>query len=114
MKPQRVLVMLASAAAVGGALPVAGPGAAGAAASASAISTAGGAVPAASSWDRAIGVPGLAVLNKGGNAEVKQVSCGSAGNCAAGGVYLDSRGHAQGFVASKKNGVWGRAIEVPG
>lgn len=36
-------------------------------------------------WDTAIYVPGLPALNAGGNAAVGQVSCSSAGNCAAGG-----------------------------
>jgi hypothetical protein len=34
-------------------------------------------------WHTAIYVPGLPALNAGGNASVAQVSCGSAGNCAA-------------------------------
>jgi hypothetical protein len=29
------------------------------------------------------------------------VSCGSAGNCAAGGIYTDGSGHQQGFVVSQ-------------
>jgi hypothetical protein len=42
------------------------------------------------------------------------VSCGSAGNCSAGGQYLDpSRGH-QAFVVSQAHGAWGTAVEVPG
>src|SRR5262249_38329261 len=65
-------------------------------------------------WGRAVGVPGVGALNRGGEADVSSVSCGSAGNCAAGGRYTDSHGHYQGFVASETNGVWGRAIEVPG
>src|SRR5215472_11488433 len=65
-------------------------------------------------WGRAIEVQGLGALNQGGQAYVNSVSCGSAGNCAAGGRYTDSHGHYQGFVASETNGVWGRAIEVPG
>src|SRR5258708_4019294 len=36
-------------------------------------------------WGRAIEVPGLAALNTDGLAEVKSVSCGAAGSCAAGG-----------------------------
>ena len=36
-------------------------------------------------WGRAIKVPGLATLNKGGYSRVFSVSCASAGNCAAGG-----------------------------
>ncbi len=64
-------------------------------------------------WGRAIEVPGLGALNKG-DAAVTSVSCGSAGNCAAGGDYGDRRGHQQGFVVSQRRGRWGTAIEVPG
>jgi hypothetical protein len=69
---------------------------------------------AAGSWGRAIGVPGLAALNTGGTAGVRSVSCASAGNCAAGGRYRDRHRRDHGFVAVEKNGVWGKAIEVPG
>jgi hypothetical protein len=65
-------------------------------------------------WGTAIQVPGLAGLNAGRGADVSSVSCGSAGNCAAGGYYTDSHGHYQGFVAVERNGAWGTAIEVPG
>jgi hypothetical protein len=65
-------------------------------------------------WHRAFQVPGLATLNKGGNAEVNSVSCASRGYCAAVGFYRDGNGHQQGFVAVEQNAVWGRAIEVPG
>jgi cytochrome c551/c552 len=72
------------------------------------------AVRVAGSWGRAIEVPGLGALNKGRDAEVSSVSCGSAGSCVAGGVYTDGDRHRQGFVAGERNGVWGQAIEVPG
>jgi hypothetical protein len=65
-------------------------------------------------WGQAIAVPGLVALNQAGPAAVTQVSCGSAGNCVAGGSYSDSVSHQQGFAAIEKNGVWGQAIEVPG
>ena len=65
-------------------------------------------------WHRAIGVPGLAALNKGGNAGVSSVSCGAAGSCAAGGSYAAGHGHRQGFAALERNGVWGKAAGVPG
>jgi hypothetical protein len=65
-------------------------------------------------WHKAIEVPGLAALNKGGNATVTWVSCALAGNCAAVGYYKDGHGHQQAFVVSKTNGTWARAIEVPG
>jgi hypothetical protein len=64
-------------------------------------------------WGTAIEVPGLAALNTGAGAEVSSVSCASAGNCAAGGYYRDRHGHGQGFVATERDGVWCRAIEVP-
>ena len=62
-------------------------------------------------WGQAIQVPGLGALNKGGSADVFSVSCGSPGDCAAGGDYS---GRGQGFVADERNGVWGTAIQVPG
>ncbi len=75
----------------------------------------GGKAEAASSWDRAIEVPGLGTLNKGGNAWVNEVSCASAGNCAAGGYYADGhRDHQQGFAVVERNGIWGKATGVPG
>ncbi len=65
-------------------------------------------------WGRAVGVPGLAALNADGDAEVFSVSCASAGNCAAGGKYRGGDFHLHGFVVGERNGVWGRAVEVPG
>ena len=69
-------------------------------------------------WGAAQAVPGLAALNTYGRAQVISVSCGSAGNCAAGGSYqtnpYGAGGLAQPFVASEQNGVWGMAEEVPG
>src|SRR5215475_7068664 len=64
-------------------------------------------------WGNAIKIPGSGILNTGGFAEVYSVSCGAAGNCAAGGTYAGSPGF-QPFVVSKTDGTWGRAIEVPG
>src|SRR6266852_860398 len=72
------------------------------------------AVARASTWGAAIEVPGLGTLDAGGGAEVTSVSCATAGNCAAIGVYADGSGKTQAFVVSKANGVWGNAIEVPG
>jgi hypothetical protein len=68
-------------------------------------------------WGKAEEVPGLAALNTGGSAEVRSVSCASAGNCSAGGEYFNgtlSSGAGQGFVVSQRHGVWGKALEVPG
>jgi len=55
----------------------------------------------AGTWQAAVEVPGTAALNAGGHAQVNSVSCGSAGNCSAGGVYSDSSGHRQGFIANR-------------
>jgi hypothetical protein len=41
------------------------------------------------------------------------VSCGSDGNCSAGGQYRDGSGHLQAFVVSEVNGTWRTAREVP-
>src|SRR5215470_3172514 len=65
-------------------------------------------------WGRAVEVPGSGALNVDGDAELFSVSCVSAGNCAAGGLYVDASGHVQALVVSERNGRWGKAIEVPG
>jgi hypothetical protein len=67
-----------------------------------------------SRWGKAIGVPGLRALNKGGVAEVRSLSCAPAGGCAAGGAYTDSMGDEKGFVAVERRDHWRRAIKVPG
>jgi hypothetical protein len=59
-------------------------------------------------------VPGTANLNLGGNAQVTSISCTGTTSCVAGGNYEDGSGHNQAFVASSKNGVWSKAIIVPG
>jgi hypothetical protein len=65
-------------------------------------------------WRTAKEAPGTATLNKGGNANISAVSCGSAGNCGAGGYYTDGSGGTQAFVVSEVNGTWHTAVEVPG
>ena len=57
-------------------------------------------------WGTATKVPGTAALNHE-NAEIPSVSCGSAGNCSAGGFYTDSSGHRQAYVVSETNGTGG-------
>ena len=69
---------------------------------------------AAGIWGQAIKVPGSVRLNAGGNAAVNSVSCASAGNCAAGGSYVDGSGQFQAFVASEVHGRWRAAVELPG
>jgi hypothetical protein len=65
-------------------------------------------------WQQAEEVPGTAALNKEGEAEVESVSCASAGDCSAGGSYLDGSGNEQAFVVSEVNGAWQNAQEVSG
>lgn len=59
-------------------------------------------------------VPGLGALNLGGFARVTVVSCASAGNCAAGGLYHTGPVQVQAFVVTEANGRWGTARQVPG
>ena len=65
-------------------------------------------------WGRAVEVLGTATLNRGGNAQVTSVSCGSKTACAAGGFYTDRTRHTQGFVVSERSGRWYAAAAVPG
>jgi hypothetical protein len=68
----------------------------------------------AGTWSTAQQLPGTATLNADGSARVNSVSCGSAGNCAAGGYYTDSSGHQQAFVADETAGTWSTARQLPG
>jgi hypothetical protein len=65
-------------------------------------------------WHKAIEVPGTAALNQGVQAKITLVSCASAGDCSAGGFYLDGSSNFQAFVVSEVHGTWHKAIEVPG
>jgi hypothetical protein len=107
MRRHRVMLVLAGAAAAWWAAPMAVTAA-----------PVAGALASVGTWGKAIEVPGLGALNKGANlqggANVTSLSCGSPGNCAAGGFYRDGSGHDQGFVVSERNGTWRKAIEVPG
>ena len=66
------------------------------------------------SWGPAKEVPGSAALNTGGNASIGSASCASAGNCGAGGQYVDRSGHTQVFVVAEVHSRWRGAEEVPG
>jgi hypothetical protein len=65
-------------------------------------------------WDKAAEVPGTATLNARGWAQITSVSCPSAGNCSAGGLYTDADFNRQAFVVDETDGTWGKAQEVPG
>ena len=64
-------------------------------------------------WGSAVEVPGIARLAAGvTDGEITSVSCGSPGNCSAGGYFSASSEDA--FVVSETDGVWGSAELVPG
>jgi hypothetical protein len=65
-------------------------------------------------WGPADQVPGLAALDRGGNAAINALSCGAVGSCVAGGSYVDGSGHTQAFVVTQASGVWKAAQQVPG
>jgi hypothetical protein len=68
-------------------------------------------------WGKAKAVGMASALNAGGTPEVDWISCRSAGNCTAFGKYLPKNARnrrPQVFVASEKNGTWGKAGPVPG
>jgi hypothetical protein len=64
-------------------------------------------------WGTAQKIPGTPTPNRG-NADVNSLSCASAGNCAAGGVYVDGSRHFQAFVVDEVGGTWGTVQKVPG
>jgi hypothetical protein len=65
-------------------------------------------------WRNAQELPGIAALSVRGNTGLFSLSCASAGNCSAGGSYVDAKGVFQAFVADERGGTWARAQEVPG
>ena len=65
-------------------------------------------------WGPAQPIPGLAMLNAGGSAQVLHVSCVSLGNCTAAGTYQDSAGNTQVFTANEVSGTWGQATPLTG
>jgi hypothetical protein len=71
-------------------------------------------VAQAGTWGTAIEVPGLGLLNQGGQAGMRSVSCPTAGNCTAGGFYRDGSGNTHAFVVRQTRGTWGNAKDVPG
>ena len=59
-------------------------------------------------WGNAQQITGLNNLNAGGLADVSTVSCGSPGNCVAGGTYHTADHVPHAFLAEEKGGAWGR------
>ena len=65
-------------------------------------------------WGGALEVPGLGALNAGGGVSGIEVSCASAGNCAAAGNYLDESRRTQAFASGETGGRWALAAAIPG
>jgi hypothetical protein len=65
-------------------------------------------------WRTAREIPGTAALNSGGEAFFGALSCGSTGDCGAGGACADKFLNQQAFVVSETNGTRRKAIQVPG
>jgi hypothetical protein len=64
-------------------------------------------------WGKAIEVARrLNHSQPGSTAQVNSVSCASAGNCAAGGIYTDANQNLEGFVVTERNGRWGQASSL--
>jgi hypothetical protein len=64
-------------------------------------------------WGQGFAVPGLARLDIGQDSGVGFVSCPSAGNCAAAGIYANLAG-GEPFLIFERGGHWGRAFSVAG
>jgi hypothetical protein len=65
-------------------------------------------------WGSAVNIPHLNALATGSGADAQVVDCSSAGDCVAGGFYIDSGKHDQSWLAVQHNGKWENAFEVPG
>jgi len=65
-------------------------------------------------WSGMKPVPGLLALNVGGTLTITAPSCASPGNCVVGGSYENGKSDDVAFVASERNGTWGKAEPIPG
>ena len=63
-------------------------------------------------WAQATEVTAPANASASLGAFLRGVSCSSAGNCTATGLYYDSSGTDQGMAATETSGTWAQAIEV--
>lgn len=69
---------------------------------------------AGGTWRTAQKARGVAVLNTGGLAFIRSLSCAAPGNCSAAGNYREFDGETQAFIISQEDGKWGVAAEAPG
>jgi hypothetical protein len=64
-------------------------------------------------WSSSVQFPGLALAGQTSSI-FNAVSCGSRGNCSAGGSYTDRYGHTDPFVVDETSGTWHRPFAVKG
>jgi hypothetical protein len=64
-------------------------------------------------WASSVLFPGVSLAGQT-SSTLSAVSCGSRGNCSAGGSYTDKLGHTHPFVVDEISGAWQRASEVKG
>jgi hypothetical protein len=65
-------------------------------------------------WGRIEALQGLTTQDDGLNTGLFVVSCALPGNCSAGGTYSVGHNQLLVMVADEKDGVWGKALTVPG
>ncbi|HET7015338.1 MAG TPA: hypothetical protein VFI65_15575 [Streptosporangiaceae bacterium] len=67
-------------------------------------------------WSKAKALPGAVTLSKGNGIFPEALSCGAPGDCVVGGPYVTRRNPRlqEPFLATQKNGTWGKAQVVPG
>ncbi len=63
-------------------------------------------------WRQAGTIPGLNGTSIGSFANVRAISCPTAGNCALVGAFGDRSGAQRPFIAESKNGVWQRPVPL--
>ena len=64
-------------------------------------------------WGRAFGIPGMVALDGRHIEQLNAISCGSPGNCSAGGSYGNGS-HEQAFLVNEVNGRWGTPMLISG
>lgn len=64
-------------------------------------------------WQPSVMFPGLALAGQTSSI-LNGVSCGSRGNCSAGGSYTDRRGDSHPFLVDEDSGTWRRAAPIKG
>jgi Bacterial Ig-like domain (group 3) len=63
-------------------------------------------------WEKPTGIPGVTDAGGGSFAEVRSLSCPTAGNCAAAGGYDDKNDNSHPFIAESKHGTWGKPVPL--